>query len=184
MYKILSSILLFQIIIIKIKVHRTVILSVVLYGCETWSLTFRQESKLKVLGNWVLRKISGSERDEVSGDWRRSHNEGLHELYSSPNFVGVIESRRVEWVGQLAPLGERRDTYRDLVGRSEGNRRRGRPKLSLKDNIKMTQKRNGMGSWTGLILLRTGTSGGVCENDNEISVSIKFGKFLDYLKNY
>jgi hypothetical protein len=64
----------------------------------------------------VLRKIFGSERDEVSGDRRRSHDEGLHEFYSSPNFIGVIKSRRMGWAGQAAHLGERRDAYRDLVG--------------------------------------------------------------------
>jgi hypothetical protein len=137
-----------------------------------------------VLGNWVLRKIFGSEREEVSGERRRSLNEGLREFYSSPNFIGVIKSRRMGWSGHVAPLGERRDAYRDLVGRSEGNRRFGRPKLIWEDNIKIIQKINGMGSWIGLILLRRGTSGGVYGHGNEISVSIKFWKFLDYLKNY
>ena len=132
----------------------------------------------------MLRKIFRSEREEVSGDRRRSHDEGLHEFYSSPNFIGVIKSRRMGWPGQVAPLGERRDAYRDLVGRSEGNRRLGRSRLIWEDNIKMIQERNGMGSWIGLIWLRTGRSGGVYGHGNEISVSIKLGKLLDYLKNY
>ena len=67
---------------------RTIILPVVLYGCETWSLTFREERKLKVFENKVLRRIFGPRRDEVTGDWRRLHNEELNDLYSSPNMVG------------------------------------------------------------------------------------------------
>jgi len=84
----------------------------------------------------MLRKIFGSERDEVSGDRRTPHDEGLHEFYSSPNFIGVIKSRRMGWAGQVAPMGERRDAYRDLVGRSEGNRRLGRSRLRWKKILK------------------------------------------------
>ena len=84
---------------LKIKIYRTVILPVVLYGCETWSLTLREERKLRVFENRVLRKIFGPRRDEVTGEWRRLHNEELNDLYSSPNIVRVIKSRRIRWAG-------------------------------------------------------------------------------------
>jgi hypothetical protein len=77
----------------------------------------------------VLKKIFGSKRDEVSRDRRRSQNDELYEFYSSPNFIGVMKSRRMGWAGQVAPMGERRDAHRDLVERSEGNRRLGRTGL-------------------------------------------------------
>ena len=78
---------------LKIKIYRTVILPVVLYGCETWSLTLREGRKLRVFENRVLRKIFGPRRDKVTGEWRRLHNEELNDLYFSPNIVWVIKSR-------------------------------------------------------------------------------------------
>jgi len=80
---------------LKIKIYRTIILPVVLYGCETWSLTFREERKLRVYENMVLRRIFGPRRDKVTGELRRLHNEELNDLYSSPNIVRVIKSRRM-----------------------------------------------------------------------------------------
>jgi len=80
---------------LKIKIYRTIILHVVLYGCETWSLTLREERKLRVFENMVLRRIFGPRRDEVSGECGRLHNEELNDLYSSPNIVRVIKSRRM-----------------------------------------------------------------------------------------
>ena len=77
----------------------------VLYGCETWSLTLREEWKLRVFENMVLRTIFGSRRDEVTGQWRRLHNEELNDLYSSPNIVWVIKTRRMRWAGHLARMG-------------------------------------------------------------------------------
>ena len=77
---------------LKIKIYRTIILPVVLYVCETWSLTLRKERKLGVFENMVLRRIFGPRRDEVMGEWRRMHNEELNDLYSSLNIVRVIES--------------------------------------------------------------------------------------------
>jgi len=81
---------------LKIKIHRTIILLVVLYVCETWSLTLREERKLRVFENKVLRRIFGPTRDEVTGEWRRLHNEELNDLYSSPNIVRVIKIEKNE----------------------------------------------------------------------------------------
>ena len=80
---------------LKIKVYRTIILPVVLYGCGAWSLTLREERKLRVFENMVLRRIFGPRRDEVTGEWRRLRNEELNDLYYSTNIVWVIKSRRM-----------------------------------------------------------------------------------------
>ena len=101
---------------IKIKIYRTIILPVVLYGCEAWSLTLREERKLRVFENMVLRRIFGPRRDEVTGEWRRLHKEELNDLYSSPNIVRVIKLRRMSWAGHVACMGEERAVYRVLVG--------------------------------------------------------------------
>ena len=86
-------------------VCRTIILPVVLYGCETWSLTLREERKLRLFENLVLRRIFGPRMDEVTGEWRRLHNEELNDLYSSPNIVRVKKSRKI-WAGHVARMGE------------------------------------------------------------------------------
>ena len=80
---------------LKIKTHRTIILPVVLYGCETWSLTLREKRWLRVFENRVLRTVFGPRRDEVTGEWRKLHNEELRDLYSLPNIVRVVKSRRM-----------------------------------------------------------------------------------------
>jgi hypothetical protein len=112
---------------LKIKIYKTVILPVVLYGCETWSLTLRKEHRLRILENRVLRRIFGPKRDE-DGSWRKLHNDELHNLYSSPNIVRVIKSRRMRWAGHVAHMGEGRGVYRVLVGCPEGKRPLGRPR--------------------------------------------------------
>ena len=90
---------------LKIKIYRTIILPFVLYGCETWSLTLREERRLRVFENGVLRRIFGPKRDEVTGEWRKLHNEELNDLYCSPNIVRVIKSIRMRWVGHVAHMG-------------------------------------------------------------------------------
>jgi len=99
-----------------------------LYGCETWSLTLRGERKLRVFENMVLRRIFGPRSEEVTGEWRRLHNEELNDLYSSPSIVRAIKSRRMRWAGHLARMGEERWVYRVLVGKPEGRRSLGRPR--------------------------------------------------------
>ena len=93
-----------------------------LYGCETWSLTVREERRLKAFGKRVLRSTFGSKSDKIRGEWRRLHNEELNDLYSSPNIIQVIKSRRMRWVGHVACMGQRGDAYRILVGKPEEKR--------------------------------------------------------------
>jgi hypothetical protein len=102
----------------KIKIYRTVILPVVLYRCEDWSLTLWEEHRLRVFENRVLRRIFGPKRDEVTGKWRRLHNEELNDLYSSPNIIWVIKSRNMRWAGHVARIGDRRGAYRIFLGRT------------------------------------------------------------------
>jgi hypothetical protein len=127
---------------LKIKIHITVILPVVLYGCETWSLTLREGQRLRVFENRVLR-IFGPEREE-DGSWRKLHNDELHNLHSSPNIVWVMKSRRVRWAGHVARMGEGRAVYRVLVGRPENKRPLGRPRRRWEDNIKMDLREIGI----------------------------------------
>jgi hypothetical protein len=101
---------------------RTLILAVGLYGCEIWSLTLREEHRLRVFENRVLRGIFGPKRDEVMGEWRNLHNAELHALYSSPSIIRMIESRRRRWVGHIVRMGEKRNVYRLLMGKPEGKR--------------------------------------------------------------
>jgi hypothetical protein len=88
----------------KIKRHlsKMIILPVVLYGCETWSLTLREEHRLRVSENRVLRRIFGPKRNEVTGEWRKLYNKEFHDLYSSPSIIRIIKSRRMRWAGNVA----------------------------------------------------------------------------------
>ena len=99
--KILSSRLLSK--NLKVKTYKTIILPVVLYGCETWSLTLRQEHRLRVFENKVFRKIFGTKKDEITGDWRKLYNAELHTL--SSNIIRRLKSRRLRWAGHLAHIG-------------------------------------------------------------------------------
>ena len=102
---------------LKIKIYRIIILHLVLYGCETWSLTLREERRLRVFENNVLRRILGPKRDEITGEWRKLNNEELNVLYSSPSIVRVKKSIRMRWAGYVARMGEGRGVYRVLVGK-------------------------------------------------------------------
>jgi len=117
----------------------------VLYGRETWSLTSREERRLRVFENRVLRRIFGPKRDEVRGEWRKLHNEKLNDLYCSPNILRVIKSRRMRWAGHVARMGKGRGVYRVLVGKPEGKRPVGRPRGRWDDNIKIDLQEVGYG---------------------------------------
>jgi hypothetical protein len=91
---------------VKFKIYGTIVLPAVLYGCETWSHTLREECRLRVFENRVLSRIFGPKRDEVTGEWRRLHNEELYAQYSSLNTIRVIKPRRLRWAGHVARMGE------------------------------------------------------------------------------
>jgi hypothetical protein len=113
---------------LKIRIYKTIILSVVLYGCETWSLTLREEHRLGMFENRILRRIFGPKRDEVTGEWRKPHNEELRDLYSSPSIIRIMKARRMKWAGHVARMGEKRNVYRLFVGKTEEWRGLGRPR--------------------------------------------------------
>jgi hypothetical protein len=132
--------------------------AVILYGCETWSLTLREEHRLRVCENRVLR-IFGPKRDEVTGEWRKLHNEELRDFYSSPSIIRIIKLRRTRWAGHVARMGEKRNAYRLLVGKTGGKRPLGRPRRRWVDNIRMDLGEVGWVMWTGFVWLRIGTRG-------------------------
>jgi hypothetical protein len=127
---------------VKVKIYKTIVLPVVLYGCETWSLTLREEHTQRVFENRLLRRIFGPKRDEVTGEWRKLHSEELQILYSSPN----IKSMRMRWAGCVARMGEERNVYRVLMGKPEGKRPLGRPRRRWGDGIRMDLREIGWGS--------------------------------------
>jgi hypothetical protein len=101
---------------VKVRIYKTIILPVVLYGRETWSLTVREEHKLRVFENRVLRRIFRPKKDGVTGGWRKLHNEELHNLYSSPSIIRIIKSRRMTWAGHVARMVEKTNMYTSLNG--------------------------------------------------------------------
>jgi hypothetical protein len=115
-----------------------------LYGCETWSLTLREERRLR-----VLKRVFGPKRHEVTGKWRKLHNEKLNDLYALPNIVRVVKSRRMIWAGHVASMKEDRGVHRLLVRKPEEKRPLGRPRRIWEDNIKMVVQEVGGGgcSW-------------------------------------
>jgi hypothetical protein len=114
----------------------------------------RDEKKLRVFENMVLRRIFGSRRDEVTGEWRRLHNKELNDLYSSPNIVRVIKSRRMRWTGHVVRMGEERGVYRVLVGKPEGKRPLGRPRHRWVCNIKMELQEGACGYMDWIVLVQ------------------------------
>jgi hypothetical protein len=138
---------------LKMKIYKTVILPIVLYGCEIWSPTLREEHRLRVFENRVLRRIFGPKRKEA-GSWRKLHNDELYSLYSSSNIVRVIKSRNMRWAGHVTHMGVGRGVYRVLVGRPEGKRPLGRPRHRWDDNIKMYLREIGIDGVTWFWLAR------------------------------
>jgi hypothetical protein len=128
---------------VKVKIYKTSALPLVLYGRETWSLTLREIYRLRVFENRVLRKIFGPKRDEVTGEWRKLHNEELHNLYSNPDIIRQIKSRRMRWAEHVARMGEERKLYKVLVGRPEGNIPFERPRHRWEDGIRMDLRKTG-----------------------------------------
>ena len=157
---------------IKIMIHRTIILPVVLYGCET---TLREERRLRVSENSVLRTVFGPKRDGVTGERRKLHNKELNDLYLSPSTVWVIKLKRMGWAGHVVRMGERRGVYRILVGKPDGKRPLGRPSCRWLHNIKMDLQEVGCGGMDWIKLV------GTCECSNEPLGSIKYGESLDCL---
>jgi hypothetical protein len=135
---------------LKIKIYKTVILPVVLHGCETWSFTLREEHRLRVSENRVVR-VFRPKREE-GGSWRKLHNDELHRLYSSPNVVRVIKSRRMRWAGHVARMGEGRCVYRVLVWRHEGKRPVGKSRRRWEDNIKIDLREIGIDGANWILL--------------------------------
>ena len=109
----LEKILSFRLLSKKLKVntYKTITVPVALYGCETWSLTLREEHRLTVFENKVLRKIFGAKKDEIIGEWRKLHNAELQALYSSPNLIRSLKSRRLRWAGHVARMEQSRNAY-------------------------------------------------------------------------
>jgi hypothetical protein len=146
---------------VKVKIYKTIILPVVLYGCETWSLMLREEHKLRVFENRVLRRIFGPKRDEVTGEWRKLHSEELRNCYSSPDIIRQVKSRRMRWAGHVARMGEERKVYKVLVGNPEGKRPPGRPRGRWEDGIRMNLREIGLGCVDWILLAQYGTGGGL-----------------------
>jgi len=120
----------------------------------------REEGRLRVFENRVLRRIFGPKRGEVTWEWRKLHNDKLNDLYSSPSIVWVIKSRRMRWAAYVAHMRERIGVYRVLVGKPEGKRPLGRPRSRWEYNIKMDLQEVGCEAWTGSMWLRIGKGGG------------------------
>jgi hypothetical protein len=142
------------------KIYRTIILPDVLYGCETWSLTSREESRLSVFENRVLRRIFGPLRDEITMKWRKLQSEELNDLYSSLNIVQVIKSRRMRWAGHVARMGESTGVCRVLVGKPEGKSHLEDPGIDGRIILRWIFRTSDVRAWTGSIWFRIGTGGG------------------------
>jgi hypothetical protein len=121
----------------------------------------REKCKLRVFENRVLRRIFGPKRDEVTGEWRRIHNKEFYALYSSPNIIRVMKSRRLRWAGHVARMGERRGAYRALVVNLREGDHLEDPGVDGRIILKWTCERLDGGAWTGSVWLKIGTGGGL-----------------------
>jgi len=110
----------------------------------------REERRLRVFDNRVLRRIFGAKRDEVTGEWRKLHNEELNDLYCSLSIVRMIKSRRMRWAGHVARMEDRRDVYRVLMRKPEVKRPLGRPRRRWEDNINLQEVGCGAMDWIEL----------------------------------
>jgi hypothetical protein len=137
----------------KIKIYRTIILLVVEYGCETWSLTIRKEPRLRVFENRVLRTMFEPKRGEIIGGLRKLHNDELHNLPSSPDIIRMIKSRRMRWAWHVARMGEEMKSYRFLAGKPDGKRPLGRRTRGWEDSIKIDPREIGWGGmdWINMV---------------------------------
>ena len=144
---------------INIKIYRTTVLTLVLYGCETRSHTLREESRLREFENRVLRRIFGPKRDEVTREWRKLHNDDLNNLYSSPNIVLVIRSR-MRWAGHVVRIGgeERRVVF--WWGNPRERDHLEDPSVDGRIMLRWIFRKWGVGVWTGSSWLRIGTGDG------------------------
>jgi len=140
---------------------RTIILPVVVYGCQTWSLILGEECRPKIFENRMLRRIFGPKRDEVTGEWRRLHNEELDDLYYSPNIIRATQSRRIWWAVHVARMGAGGCAYRVFDGENLGKELIWIPRFRWEDNIKMHVKGVGWKDIDWIIWLRKGSGGGM-----------------------
>jgi hypothetical protein len=140
--------------------HQTGILPLVLYGCETWSLTLREEHRLRVSEIKVMRRLSGR-KEEVAGGWRRLHNEELHNLYTSPNVIRMNKSMRTRSVGHVASTVQMKNECKILVGKPERKRHSEDLRIDGKIILEWVLGKCDVKLWIGGTLLTVGTSGGL-----------------------
>jgi len=145
---------------LKINIYGTIILTVVLSECESWPLVLREEPRLRVLETRVLRRIFGPKRDEVTGEWRKLPNEERNGLYSSPDIIRVIKSRRVGWAGHAARMGDRRVYTGFWLGNMRQRDLQGDPGLNGKTILGWIFRKLDGGVWTESSWLSIGTVGG------------------------
>jgi hypothetical protein len=146
---------------LKFRIHRTIIFRVVLYECETWSLTLKEERRLRMFENRVLRRLFGPERDDVTGEWRKLYNDKLNGLYSVPNILRVIKSRRMRLAGHVARIGQGRGVFKFWWGILREGDLWGDPGIDGWIILASIFKKWDVGVRTGFGWLRIGRGGGL-----------------------
>jgi hypothetical protein len=144
---------------LKIRIYKIIILPVVLYGCKPWCLTLREEHRLWLFENKVLRRIFRPKRDQVTGGWRKLHNEELHDLYPSPSIIIIMKSRRMRWAGHVARMGKRGTPTGCWWERQKEGGHRDYQEVSGWIILGWILYRWDGVMWTGLVWLRIGTGG-------------------------